>query len=369
MRSTLFSVTLTMAVLGGLPAAHADEGEPFSSAPILRAQDSVAGDDFGSDDAGVTDVSSFAADSFVTPDHWFDSPQYGAYFQADALWLARVHQVDRPLVVTLTPASKTVLSSQDADITDNFRVGMLLTLGFRFDQISAVEFTYFGLNEWHNNAIVTSPAPAPVLALPGTLPTVTQDFVFANQVAYDYGASIQNAEANYKQTIEGLTLLGGFRWFALNERANLNSHILKPPEASDYHVTALNRLVGLQAGAGYDWFWRRLNVNILGKIGVFANLASQETLLQDVGNSTTLRDYKTQTTPVSVLGEIALNARYQVTDWFAFRAGYRLIGVNNLAVAPDQFDFSAPAIGRVQPVAAHEFLVLHGFNVGGEVRW
>jgi hypothetical protein len=367
MRRTLFSVTLTMALWGGLPAAHADEWEPFSSASILRGQSSMSTDDFDADDSGVADVSPFATEDAVTPDQWFDRPRYGAYFQADALWLARAHQVDRPIAVTLPAGSAAVLSSQDADITGNFRVGMMLTLGFRFDQVSAVEFTYFGLNEWHNNAIVTSPTGA--LGLVGTLQTVTQDFIFADRIAFDYGASIQNAEANYKQTIEGLTLLGGFRFFALNEAANINSHIAKPPEASDYHVAAFNRLVGLQAGVGQNWQWGRLNAELLGKFGVFANLASQETLLSDFNNTTILRDYKTQTTPVSVLGEIALNTRYQVTDWFAFRAGYRLIGIDNLALAPDQFDFSKPAIGRVQPVAAHEYLLLHGFNVGAEIRW
>jgi hypothetical protein len=244
---------------------------------------------------------------------------------------------------------------------------MQLTLGFRFDQVSAIEATYFGLQQWHNNASVTSGFNN--LGLAGSLQTATQDFEFANRVIYDYGASIQNAEANYKQTIEGLTLLTGFRYFGLNEAVNINSHIAAPNQASDYHVAAFNRLLGWQFGAGYSWQFGRLNAGVLGKFGVFANLAAQKTLMRDFGNMVIVRDYRTETTPVSVLGEIQGNLTYWVFDWLAVRAGYRFIGVDNVALGPDQLDLSAPAVGRRQPPQAHEFLLLNGFNVGGEIRW
>jgi hypothetical protein len=99
-----------------------------------------------------------------------------------------------------------------------------------------------------------------------------------------------------------------------------------------------------------------------------ANIAHQQTLLRDIGDSLVVRDYRANTTPVSVLGEIALNGSYQVTDSFAIRAGYRFIGVDNLALGPDQLDLNnSPPGTRV--INAHEFLLLHGVNVGVEVRW
>jgi hypothetical protein len=385
MRSTLLSVSLTMALWGSLPAAQADDfGEfssepssaepvsfdPFESEQVVRAQYGGPAEYATGEDPAFADLADAGADDVVSPAQWFDFPQYGTYFQADALWLARAHNVDRPLVVTLPPGSQTVLSSQDASLTDRYRPGLLLTLGFRFTQVAAVEFTYFGLNVWNNSATVTSAGGN--LGLAGTLLTGTNDFIFADRVTYDYGASIQNAEANYKQTIEGLTLLSGFRYFSLTEAVNINSHgnsVTGSGTASDYHVTAFNRLVGWQFGAGQNWQFGRLNAGILGKAGVFANLASQKTLLQDFGNTIIDRNYRTTTTPVSVLGEIQANLSYQVTDWLALRAGYRFIGLNNVALGPDQLDLNAPAFGRIQPVAAHEYLLLHGFNVGGEIRW
>jgi hypothetical protein len=128
-------MSLTVALLGSLATAHADDFEPFSSEPfasepfsfvptslepIVRAQDT--GTDDSGDAPAVADISQAEIDYYTTPARWFDFPRYGTYFQADALWLARTHEVSRPLVVTLPPGSQTVLSSQDASLS-HFQLG------------------------------------------------------------------------------------------------------------------------------------------------------------------------------------------------------------------------------------------------------
>ena len=106
----------------------------------------------------------------------------------------------------------------------------------------------------------------------------------------------------------------------------------------------------------------------MGKVGVYANVAHQQTLLRDFGNTFVLRDYRATGTPVSVLGEIALTAGYQVTNSLALHVGYRLIGVSNVALAPSQLDLNnSPAGFRF--FDPHEFLLLHGVNLGAEIRW
>ena len=203
----------------------------------------------------------------------------------------------------------------------------------------------------------------------GSLSPFTNDFNFADRMTINYSARLFNAEANYKQTIEGLTLLGGFRWFNLTEKYDLSSHSPLFNESSSYQVKARNYLIGLQAGAGYSCQWGRLNLGLLGKFGVFANIASQQTLLRDFGNTQVDRNYRADATPVSVLGEIAANATFQITDWMALRAGYRFIGIDNLALAPSQLDLNGPAVGAPQFIYPHNFLLLHGVNAGIEIRW
>ena len=81
-----------------------------------------------------------------------------------------------------------------------------------------------------------------------------------------------------------------------------------------------------------------------------------------------LAQARADTTPVSTLAEIGLNAGYQVTDWFSLHAGYRFIWIQNVAFAPDQLDLSNSAPGT-KVINAHNHLFLHGVNVGAEIRW
>jgi hypothetical protein len=362
MRNTVFMLSLAAAFCGGLDAVRADDLER-----VQYVQDTD--DDGSADEPGSIAMSDAIPwyEEVVTPQHWFDAPAFGVYGQADALWLARIHSVDRPLVVQIPNTNVPLLSAQDASLTGRFDIGTLFTLGYQLDKVAATELTFFGFNNWNSSASVFDPTG--FLHLAGTLSPSTNDFAFADRMTITYSSRFFNAEANYKQNIEGLTLLAGFRWFNLTEQFNINSHNPAFNESSDYHVTAYNYLVGLQTGAGYSVQWGRLNLGILGKIGVFANIASQKTLLQDFGNTQIDRDYRTGTTPVSVLGEIIANASFQVTDWMALRVGYRFLGVNNLALGPSQIDLRGPAVSSPPFIYAHDYLLLHGANAGVEFRW
>lgn len=375
MRSTVLTLSLMASLFGGLASARADDmdDEPaerpsrFSLAGWFRGR-TVDEDEFV-DEGVVDDGFAPTGDSFggevIEHKPWFTPPDYGAYFQADALWLGRFHSVERPLVVEL-PGTTPVLSTQDVSLSHQFSPGVLFTAGFNLNQVSAVEFTYFGLNDWSTQNTVTDAAGN--LGLAGTLQLATTDFIFSDRFTVSYSSHINNAEANYKQTIEGMTLLAGFRYFNLSEFYDINAHNPMLNESSDYTVNAVNQLIGGQVGLGFNRTWGRLTAGVLGKIGVFANLAHQQTLLQDLGNTFPIRDYRAESTATSVLGEFQLNLSYQVASWFAVHAGYRIIGVSNLALAPGQLDLNNTFPG-FKYIDVHEYLFLHGLNVGAEIRW
>ena len=368
MRTTVLTLSLTMAFCAGLQTARAQE-----SNSVVQAQFATSGQaSNGGDSSFVLTDDAVPGNAVVSPRYWFTPPAYGTYIQADALFLSRSHDpANRPIAVDLTGGSTTVLSTGNANLSGSFQPGALLTLGFNFDQVSAIEATYFGLNSWSNSAQATSP-PAGLLGLAGTLQNTTNDFIFADRMSISYTSEIQNVEANYKQTIEGLTLLTGFRYFRLAETFDINSHGAAPPTGSgttsDYKINLANQLLGAQFGMGYTWNWGALNSNLLGKIGPYANLAHQNTLLQDSGNTQLLRNYRADTTPVAMVAEIGLNAGYQVTNWFSLHAGYRFIYIQNVAFAPDQLDLTASPPGTTV-LNAHSSLFLHGVNVGAEIRW
>jgi len=363
MRITLFALSLTMAFCSGLETARGDESSEVEQAQYTSSWQ-VADDDEGT--FSPADDSA-AASSYISPRYWFTTPTYGAYFQADALFLSRFHgPANQPIVVHLPPGSTTALSTDDVSLSDKFQPGALFTLGFNIDQVSAIEATYFGLNSWSNHALVTDPAGQ--LGLAGTLQNATADYIFADRMSIDYSSQIHSAEANYKQTIEGLTLLAGFRYFRLAESFDINSHSSVFNAASDYKVNSVNQLLGAQFGMARTWQWGAFNTNLVGKIGPYANLAHQNTLLQDVGNTFNLRNYRADTTPVSTLAEVGINAGYQVTNWLSLHAGYRFLWIQNVAFAPDQLDLSSSPMGT-KVMNAHNHLFLHGVNVGAEIRW
>ncbi|MGQ0635935.1 MAG: hypothetical protein ACT4QC_15085 [Planctomycetaceae bacterium] len=294
---------------------------------------------------------------------WFAPPEYGCYFQGDALYLTRFDQPEQTVAVNLAEGSRPVLNSDNARLTNLWRLGTLLTVGRQFDQVSAFEVTYFGLNSWHATSGVTG---AGNLAIPSPLANVTQDFVFADQIIIDYSSTINNAEGNYRQTLEGLTLLMGFRYFNLDESFRISSTV--GTSTSDYKISAINHLIGGQVGAGMTERWGRLTVEALGKFGVFANLATQRTDLYDFNNTFVRRDTGDNSTATSVLGEAIAGASFQVFDWLAIRGSYRFIWVHNVALAPNQLDFSnTPASSHF--VDANDQLFLQGVSLGAELRW
>src|SRR5262249_2006998 len=149
-------------------------------------------DGMADDGTGIADVGDEIPwyEEFVTPQHWFDVPSYGFYGQADALWLARAHNVERGLAVQIPNTNPPVLSAQDGSLTGKFDLGALFTIGFQLDKVAATEFTFFGFQDWSNSASVFDPTNN--LHLAGTLSPFTNDFAFAQRMTISYSSRVYN---------------------------------------------------------------------------------------------------------------------------------------------------------------------------------
>ncbi|HEY3966481.1 MAG TPA: BBP7 family outer membrane beta-barrel protein [Planctomycetaceae bacterium] len=361
MRTTV--LTLTFAVIGSALIARADGQDQPVAVQSPEAWTETA------DAQGPEPYSEISLDSpsWIRPRYWFVPPKYGTYFQADVLYLERFHDSEsQPIAVSLPPTSATVLTTNSARLSGQWNPGMMYTFGVNLDQIGQIEATYWGLNTWKNTASVTDPSGS--LGLAGTLQNSTVDYIFANRMSIDYVSRVNNVELNYKQTINGLTLLAGPRYFRLVETFDINSQSSLFGTSSDYNVSTVNNLIGGQIGVGYTHEAGPLNIGLLGKIGTYANAVHQTTLLQDFGNSITIRNYEKDGMPVSTIGEVQANLSYRLTDWFSIHAGYRFMWIQNLALAPDQLDLSnSPAGNRF--LNSHNHLFLQGVNAGAEIRW
>ena len=369
MRHAVLSMSLLLAICGNVALTQADEQGEYQAAAgySAPAEGNWVSSAFEDDYDVVDPRYDWDLSRGAPPDinEFFAPPEYGTYLQADVLFLARAHSPNQTVAVTLPPASQTILTADDASLTGNLQPGLMMTYGVRFDQVSALELTFFGFNTWSGSAVANDGGQ---LSLPGTLPLITQDYIFADRIKIDAESSIYNVEANYTQTISGLKLLAGFRYLRLNDAFDINSTVDALNSSSDYNVWAKNNLIGGQIGMGFDWKWDRLTFDVIGKFGVYGNVAEQNTLLRDLNNTFIRRNFQDHTTVTSVIGEVGLNASYQVLDWLAIRAGYRFMWINNVALAPDQLNFSsAPGAGSTATASNHIFL--NGVSVGLEARW
>jgi hypothetical protein len=281
------------------------------------------------------------------------------------IWLSRSQSPNPVVATTLPPLSAPVLSAADASLNNQFNPGLIATLGYQFDQARSFELQYFGLHNWAGGASVASPVND--LSLPGVMPLATNDFIFSNRIAIDYSSRFHNVEANFKQSLQGMTLLVGFRHVNLDEQFSIQSTGGLTGLTSDYRVRARNDLLGGQVGLGFDRTFDRFGVGVMSKYGVFANYAAQQSLLRDLGNTIRLRDYEVEAMRTSFLGEIELFGTYRVTNHIMLRAGYRFIGVTNMALAPGHLNFSS--IDGDRSVYATRPLLMHGLDLRAEIRW
>lgn len=270
--------------------------------------------------------------------------------RAELLFWNRAGGTSVPLVTAPIPLAS-------GDLAGGWGVGPRLTAikhGI-FDSCWDLEVSYFGIdglggtsNVVGATSYLTNPA-IPLAALP---------------VAMTYNSELQNFEVNGRRAYnDWVTWFVGFRALQVDEllSANINAG------ASTHSVATRNRLYGAQLGLDAllldcdCWY-----VNAVGKVGVYGNSADQVTTTTGVGGALPLITYTGG--DASFVGEIGLNANYRLTDRLTVLAGYNLLWVNSLALAPDQLAATDMNTG-VGALDVGGNLFYHGFNFGLEYGW
>ncbi len=284
---------------------------------------------------------------------------------ADALFLRLDRGTRQPVPLVLAEfEGETRMTTHDLGF--QMEPGLRLALNAQLDTQRSVETVYFGLHHWNSARQV---AEDNNLSLPGDLGLATQDFFMADRMSLAYQSEIHNVEVNYWRRIgcSQVYLLGGFRFFDLGERFHINSED-GDTGTSDYRVRARNNLYGAQFGGRWEGSFDRLDLDVVGKAGIFGNAADQSTFLGDLDNTVILRDFRTSGSHAAFVGELGFNAKFKLTERLAARAGYHLIWLEGIARAADQLDFSdTPASGSALAFGNGAFL--HGASVGLEARW
>lgn len=165
--------------------------------------------------------------------------------------------------------------------------------------------------------------------------------------------------------------IGGFFWAGLNEQANLNVTCCPGEPSSAYSATTSSNLFGAQIGLRRRDDWCRWAFERTYKVGL-----AGASLYQSAGPITApLSPGDVFRGPesswmggVGLLSQLNWTAIYRLNRHWGLRAGYNLIWLSGVALAPNQWDFGFTPTSGTHLVNGGS-IFLHGANLGLERRW
>ncbi len=255
------------------------------------------------------------------------------------------------LAKTNTPEGGRILDASDLGF--GFEVGPYVSLSKRVFRSIKAEILYFGVYDWHAATSAENPAG------------ITTGVFDAGPVVFDridirYGSRVDNLEVNTLLPLFGkMDLLIGFRWMGLEEHsATLWDGRAGGTDFALADAWAKNQLYGAQVGID-GTLWQpssRLYLDGLAKACLFTNYMSTG---RDVtGTMDAFLSDRRNVTRTSLLGELGIMGKFELTQHFILGAGYQVIWVDGVASG-----FSPLGGQDVNSV------LFHGFRATVEARW
>jgi len=313
---------------------------------------------------------------------WYD-------FSVDFMMLRREDAGDRIDFTSQGINGPIVLSTNDIDFDNepSFRFSAMFQVG----PGSNVEFTYFGLFYWDEQAEVTDAN--------NELFSVFSDFGIepvggfaetdnSNLQRIDYESSFDSFEVNFRQRwmapncrYQG-SWLAGARYFKLDEDFNYFTQsqaniIIGPPDIIpelNNDIVVHNNMVGAQIGADL-WMCVLPGLRVGGEIkgGVFGNrVAVENTVTVNTGANPVVEDLSTN--DVSFIAQADVMATYRLNYNWTLRGGYQFLFVEGVALATENFNPSTPIV--LDPASTRAGLLnddgnvfYHGWSIGAEFMW
>ena len=287
-----------------------------------------------------------------------DGTTHYAYGSAEVFYARR----NTGLIHQTTILNGTTALANTSEFNFPYEPGIKAQAGYMFGNGIGIETDYWG--QWAFTSRQTANGDNN-LTIPGDLPLASLSFVNADRIQQTYSSHIDNYEINCVLPYASVQYLAGFRYLAVNERFNLNSFD-SDTGTGDYTVLTRNRLYGGQLGGRAQWQIERFTFDIEGKAGVFYNAAHQDQTVNDAGFL--LRESSGGEHQVAFVGEVSSYLWIPLGTHFTGRLGYTAVWIDQLALAPNQLDFTDTTTSGTGLYARSNILI-HGFNAGIEARW
>jgi hypothetical protein len=306
------------------------------------------------------------------------------YLDVEALFMLREPLFNHQPIVVDPNTGRTFLSTSNLDYA--FDPGLEVTVGMRICGGLALELSYFGLFGGNASAVAEKPDPTAFLTLGGNL--VGNVFVDMNRVQVTDTTWVQGIELNLpcccgccndchdacgcgELRCQSFEWFGGFRYLVLGDDLTIAAEriVSGAVEEGSYDIRTVNQLFGVQLGGRWRRTGGRYGWEATVKAGIFANDAEQTQTVIDFPNFALRPTESSSAVGVAFVGELNLSALYRLTDAWNLKAGYTLMSIEGLALAPDQLDFNFGASPSGNGVHDGGGMIFQGVNIGVEARW
>lgn len=182
----------------------------------------------------------------------------------------------------------------------------------------------------------------------------------------------------------GAGWMAGVRYFQVNDdfrfySDNADNTFDGSANEIQYLLRTRNNLLGFQVGGGLNYrVWNCLSLYGIGKAGIYGNHAIvNQAVYGSAGDATvnvgpyagSAYRFQSSETSLAFLGQIDLGGNYQVNNCWSINGGYRMVGVNGLALTDGQIPGNFAYLPDAQRVHNGDCLILHGGYVGATFCW
>jgi Putative beta barrel porin-7 (BBP7) len=250
-----------------------------------------------------------------------------------------------------------------------------------------VEFTAFGGASWEQDRVLSSETPNG-LFVPFIIDGGNPSFDQSTRQSIQYSSNLNSFELNYRvrgrlghdqlvmdpngnwhraaNTGFERDYLAGLRFLQLGERFDWNAQdIVAAGDDGSYLIRTTNDLFGLQFGLGVTYQTPRWSIGTKCKGGVYVNDAVGESHLNFTANDTNDANLRLRENQFSFAGDFGILGRYHVMPNVSLRAGYDLMLITSVALAPSQATF----INDYSFLNTTGYSFYHGASAGVELYW
>ncbi len=302
------------------------------------------------------------------------------WYDASAEWvtLQRDDIGESTLFATEGPAGIPALSSDQLNFSDTsgFRTSFAIQLGAG----NLLETTYLGAFNWSSQAEATSDSDDlfSIMSDYGLSPPFGfTDTDSASVQRIEYSSTFDTIELNYRQRwvgpntrVQGSWLFGA-RYMYLTEDFRYLTFAPANPGSMNYLVSTSNSLTGGQLG-GDLWICIMPGLSIGGevKLGVYGNRATQRTAIAAFSLVDPILEKETED-GAAFLGEANVALLWRISQHWTFRTSYMCLGMDELALATDNFNSAPPLVAGVRSpfINNSSNVFYHGFTAGVEYMW